>query len=153
MAKRLTQGEKDSVLAIRHLPRRLVAERTGLSLGTVQKIISEADAPPPIVEGPDEPLPDPETLPADMPGDEVDRLRSMAARAQARAEREGNVAGVLSAGKLSLALLEHQRKAAPPPVVSIDDQPDMVAAAVRFRDTVGTLFERIVDEALKGGPQ
>ena len=74
-----------------------------------------------------------------------DRLR-LADRAAARAERDGNVGGLVSAGRLKTAVLEHQRKAAPPPAVVHDDMPDMRAAAESFKAGMRAGLERIAAE-------
>ena len=151
MSQKLTSERRADILACNHLPVREAARKCGVSTATVHKV-RKTEAPEPIApvaSADEEALPDPASLPADMTVDQADKLLALADRAAARAEKEGNVSGLVAAGRLSATVLEHKRKAAPPPVVDVNAAPDMVAAAARFRTTVAALFERIVDDATK----
>lgn len=102
---------------------------------------------PPSVEPSAESLEDVPEDPAELegaPADQLPRWLSRVERAAAAAERHGNLAVVAALTARATALLEAQRKAAPPPVNDPNEAPDMVEAADRarrlFHDTLRNLI-------------
>ena len=86
---------------------------------------------------------DPEALEG-APADQLSRWLARVERAAAEAEKHGNLAVVAALTARATALLEAQRKAAPPPVNDPNEAPDMVEAADRarrlFHDTISNII-------------
>lgn len=71
----------------------------------------------------------------------VDRWIPKVEAAAEAAELDGDLASFASLTAKLVTLLEHRRKAAPPPRVDPNEHPDMVAAARRARESLHKLVE------------
>jgi len=91
-----------------------LAAKHGVSVGSISNALKAASAKRTKKAPPSAPAPPGEALPAGE-DDGVQELLVTAERLSREAETEGNLSGVATMGRLRVALLEHRRKAAPPP--------------------------------------
>lgn len=98
-----------------------IARATGLSTGSVANALSlgKRSGKHPKKASPAAPAPSGEALPSGE-DDGLEQMIETAKRLVREAEAEGNLAGVATMGRLMAALLEHRRKAMPPP--SVEEQ-------------------------------
>lgn len=83
------------------------------------------------------------------PTERLRRTLESLERAAKKAETDGDVGRLVQAQRAATQATALIAKLSPPPPPNLDDQPDMLAAAKRFRETVHALFDRVVDEATK----
>jgi hypothetical protein len=101
----------------------------------------------PVVEAVEESLEDVPEDPAELegaPADQLKRWLSRVERAAAAAEKHGNLAVVAALTARATALLEAQRKAAPPPARDPNESLDMVQAAELARTKLRTTLDNII---------
>lgn len=104
-------------------------------------IPSPLETPPPAVakrarakpaEVPPPPLPaSPDDIPENADPSVLDAWLEETRELATQARNEGELDGFAKMGRLAAALLEHKRKAAPPPKQDPNEDPDMVALAAR----------------------
>ncbi|MCL2777730.1 MAG: hypothetical protein FWD73_06970 [Polyangiaceae bacterium] len=97
---------------------------------------------------PSPPLPEsPEDIPSDADPDTIGRWIALAEQKGQDAANRGDLAGFGAMGRLAATLLEHRRKAAPPPRVDPNERPDMIAAKERARADFHRLIDRVANAA------
>lgn len=119
------------------IPQPEIASMLEVSVGAVNKYISKPAPPPPLDEVPDE-------IPEGVSVDVVDKWIPKVERAAEAAEAAKDFGALASLLAKLTALLEHKRKAAPPPKVDPNENPDMIAAAKRAREMLHKLVESAV---------
>jgi transcriptional regulator with XRE-family HTH domain len=121
-------------LGAKGIPQAEIAQMLDVSVGAVSKYLIKPAPPEAVDEIPEE---IPEGLPVDIVEKWIRKVDRLAEAAEA-AKDFGAVNGLLA--KLA-TLKEHQRKAAPPPKADPNENPDMIAAAKRGRETLHKLVE------------
>lgn len=141
MSNELTQTVKDQILAMRGQPVRLIASKLGVGKSAVASVLAEP-AEPEQVSVPA--APSAVSAPVDL--SDPAAIKSFAERAASLAERDGNVAAMVSAGRLASGAVMEERKAAPPVPVDPDAMPNMLAAAERCKAELRKSLDRIAAE-------
>ena len=129
-----------------------IARDMGVSTGTVSTVAREAPRPAPpagleVVLAGEGGSACP-TCGRAGPADELEELLASVRRLARMAEAEANLSGVATLGRLTTAILDLKRKAAPPERPDANEHPDMVAAARRAREAL----HRLIDTSPEVGP-
>lgn len=93
--------------------------------------------------GEEPPLPpSPDAIPEGADPGTIDRWIKRAEELAEIASNAGEVDGFVKMGRLSTALLEHKRKATPPPAPDPNESPDMVALAADVARRLHTMIDQ-----------
>lgn len=156
MTRRLTEIQIASIWTNRLLTRRDNAKRANCSLGMVAKVL--AGTPPELapaaqplgIAEPDAVIVAEQLLVAG--GSSEDELRASLARLQNAgrlAQSDKDVARMVSVERVSMQILQLLEKLKPAPVADVNEHPDMVAAAARFRERAHAVLDRILQDVPK----
>lgn len=85
----------------------------------------------------------PDVPPEDAPLELVDKWIAKVEAAAEAAETEGDLKTFATIAAKLVTLLEHRRKAAPPPVADPNEHPDMVALAEDVRERLHKMLEQV----------
>lgn len=134
--RRIPDDKKRHILTLhdRRLPQAEIAKIVGCSVGLVNKVLkaARAEAPPPPPQDPAEDVP--EAIPEGTDMGTVDKWLTRLDDAAEAARQRSDFQAVSTLMAKYVALLEHKRKAAPPPPIDPNENPDLIAAAERVRE-------------------
>ena len=85
----------------------------------------------------------PDDVPDDAPLELVDKWIAKLEAAGEAAEADGDLKTFATLAAKLVTLLEHRRKAAPPPVADPNEHPDMVALAEDVRERLHKMIEQV----------
>jgi hypothetical protein len=164
--RKLTDEQTAKIRELARLPQRDIAARVGVSLSSVSKTLAAPapktgkapkgvratkakpaavprarPAPTPSTEAPDD---------AEAEGTPLERLNAALAslqRAARQASVDGDLARVIQAQRAVGDLTALAERLRPAPAVTVDDRPDMKAAAARGRKRMHELLDRLLKEA------
>ncbi len=150
MARKLTPEQHALIWSLEKLPQRDIAKRVGCSLGMVSKVLAgpapEAPHAAPLPVEVDAALADAAELVAGDGSDDDAYARGLARLEVAGrlAEEARDVARMVSVQRAVALLVEKRAKARPAPVVDVNEAPDMLEAAKRFRERSHAVLDRLL---------